>query len=71
MMRKTLLKWVDGLNLDTAALWFAPWDVTRIQGCSFQKLARREQWQHCMGYYICTSTRNEGCETPFICLTLI
>ena len=26
IMKKAILKWVDGLNLDTAA--FAPWEVT-------------------------------------------
>ena len=65
-------KWVDGLNLDTAALRFAPWEVTQIQGCfPSNSLAEESSGNTVRAVYMSTSTRNDGYGTPVICLTLM
>ena len=57
------------LNYHTMPL-VDPEDVNKIWG-NFHKLGKWEQQQHGKDRYICTSTANEGCETPYMCLPLL
>jgi hypothetical protein len=63
------LEWVFSLNYDIM-LWFATTGVTRILSNN-QKLGKQELQKLHNDKHIWTSTPNESCETPCMCLILI
>jgi hypothetical protein len=62
--------WVYSLNHCTSPSFVAQ-ELPRFLGSNFPKLGQQGLLECCYNTSICTSTAYEGCQTPYMCLTLM